>query len=298
MSTVVARAAEVRTLLSSVRALFFDCDGVLWHGEQIVPGAAAAITHLRKQGKQLFFVTNNSTRSRRSYLEKFVKLGIDARVEEIYGSSYAAASYLASIDFAKRNKKVYVVGEQGIVDELTEKGFQCLGGLEHKGVESDFTSSMTVDPDVGAVVVGFDRHINYHKITYAQTCLTNNDNCLFVATNLDATAHFVPNQLWPAGGVMVAAIQASTCRTPIVAGKPSPILVDLILKEHGLSANEVCMVGDRLDTDILFGKRNGLKACLTLSGVTDLQMLKEADAEMQPDVVIESIADLVVESTP
>ena len=62
---------------------------------------------------------------------------------------------------------------------------------------------LEVDPDVQAVVVGFDRHINYYKIQYATVCLREIPGCQFIATNLDATANLTDVQLWAAGGSMV-----------------------------------------------------------------------------------------------
>lgn len=114
--------------------------------------------------------------------------------EEIYSSSYAAAAYLESIGF---DMKVYVIGETGILEELDLKGIQHMGGPEDatKAVTLKKGEFMEPDPDVGAVVVGFDRYINYYKIQYATLCIRENPGCLFIATNRDAVTHLTDAQV-------------------------------------------------------------------------------------------------------
>lgn len=119
---------------------------------------------------------------------------------------------------------------------------------------------------MGAVVVGFDRNINYHKIQYATACIRENPGCLFIATNRDAVTHLTEAQEWAGNGAMVGAIAASCARQPIVVGKPSDFMLADIARTFNLDRSKMCMVGDRLDTDIMFGKNGGLATCLVLSG--------------------------------
>lgn len=116
------------------------------------------------------------------------------------------------------------------------------------------------------MVVGFDRHINYYKIQYATLCVRENPGCLFIATNTDAVTHLTDAQEWAGNGSMVGAIAGSTQRAPLVVGKPSEFMLSNIADKFGLRREQICMVGDRLDTDILFGKNGGLTTCLVLSG--------------------------------
>ena len=113
--------------------------------------------------------------------------------------------------------------------------------------------------DVGAVIVGFDREINYHKIQYAQLCINENPGCEFIATNLDAVTHLTDAQEWAGNGAMAGAIKGCTGREPTLVGKPSPLMIDYIVDKYGCNRERICMVGDRLDTDILFGQNNGLR---------------------------------------
>lgn len=162
----------------------------------------------------------------------------------------------------------------------------------HKKVDSSPQGKVLHDADVGAVIVGLDTNINYYKIQYAQLCLNLNESCLFLATNTDAVMHLTDQQEWAGSGAMVGAIRGCTGREPIVVGKPSPLMIDYIVNKHGLDRGRICMVGDRLDTDILFGLNNGLQTVLALSGVTTKSSLLAADNEIVPDHFVDTIADL------
>ena len=118
---------DKKPLVDSVETFIFDCDGVIWKGDSLIEGVPETIAMLREMGKRLIFVTNNSTKSRAGYLKKFLSLGLEITAEEVFSSSFAAAAYLESKNFPK-DKKVYVVGETGILEELDQVGIQYLGG--------------------------------------------------------------------------------------------------------------------------------------------------------------------------
>ncbi|XP_043724663.1 phosphoglycolate phosphatase 1A, chloroplastic-like isoform X2 [Telopea speciosissima] len=205
----VSRAANLTTrasaqplknaeeLINSVETFIFDCDGVIWKGDSLIDGVPETLDMLRSRGKRLVFVTNNSTKSRKQYGKKFETLGLSVSEEEIFASSFAAAAYLKSINFPK-DKKVYVIGEDGILKELELAGFQYLGGPAdgEKKIELKPGFLMEHDKNVGAVVVGFDRYFNYFKIQYGTLCIRENPGCLFIATNRDAVTHLTDAQEW------------------------------------------------------------------------------------------------------
>ena len=249
-------------------------------------------------GKKCYFVTNNSTKSRAGYKAKFDSLGLGRVVsaESIFSSSFAAAAYLELHNFGESGRKVYVIGEAGIQEELDLLNIPHIGGPRDANKVPDFTPGSFVehDADVGAVIVGLDRNINYYKIQYAQLCINENPNCLFIATNTDAVTHLTDAQEWAGNGSMVGAIRGCTGVEPIVVGKPSPLMIDYLCNKLQVTDRKrICMVGDRLDTDVLFGTENGLQSILVLSGVTSEAKLLSEDNTITPDYYTDSIADFL-----
>ena len=192
------------------QAFIFDCDGVIWRGDSLIEGVPETLDMLRAAGKRTIFVTNNSTKSRAGYKGKFTSLGLNVEPEEIYSSSFAAAAYLQATNF-DRSKKVYIVGEVGIEEELDKVGIRYVGGSAHVGMVPDMGKGqkVEVDPDIAAVIVGFDRHVNYYKLQYATVCLRELPGCEFIATNLDAVTHLTDAQEWAGNGAMVRAATLS-----------------------------------------------------------------------------------------
>jgi 4-nitrophenyl phosphatase/phosphoglycolate phosphatase len=286
------KLGDPQEFLDSVDVFIFDCDGVIWKGDSLIDRVPAVLKKLRELGKRIFFVTNNSTKSRKGYKKKFEGLGLEVEPEEIFSSSFAAAAYLEQTKFKDTGKKVYIIGEVGIEDELDLIGVPHIGAGADSAKAPDMKPGgmLEVDEDIGAVVVGFDREVNYYKIQTAQLAI-NELGAEFIATNLDAVTHLTDAQEWAGNGAMVGAIKGCTGREPTLVGKPSPLMIDYMEEKFGLDRARICMVGDRLDTDILFGNDNGLKSCLTLSGVTTEEKLLSPENKVIPDFYVDSIAD-------
>ncbi|KZV51248.1 phosphoglycolate phosphatase 2 [Dorcoceras hygrometricum] len=285
---------NTRDLVDSVDAFLFDCDGVIWKGDALIDGVPETLEALRSMGKKLVFVTNNSTKSRRQYAKKFNSLGISVTEDEIFSSSFAAAMYLKVNSFPI-DKKVYVIGEEGIYEEMKLAGFDCFGGPEDGKKSVLFGSNSLFDHDksVGAVVVGLDRCINYYKLQYGNLCIRENPGCLFIATNRDPVGHLTALQEWPGAGCMVAAVCGATQRDPILVGKPSTFMMDFLLQKYNIPTSRMCMVGDRLDTDILFGQNAGCRTLLVLSGVTNMETLKDPSNCIWPEYYTSSVSDIM-----
>ena len=232
---------DAQKLLDSTKMFIFDCDGVIWRGDEVIEGVPETLDMLREMGKQLVFVTNNSTKSRAGYLKKFTGLGLNVKAEEIFSSSFAAAAYLSFNDF---KGTAYVIGEIGIEEELDMAGIKHIGGPSDAGKIIDLSpgQKMEHDPDVSAVIVGFDRNVNYYKIQYATLCIRENEGCEFIATNTDAVTHLTSAQEWAGNGSMVGAIKGSTQREPTVVGKPAPFMLDYMTDKFGVNRDEICMV--------------------------------------------------------
>ena len=147
---------------------------------------------------------------------------------------------------------------------------------------------LEIDEEIGAVIVGFDREVNYYKIQTAQLAI-NEGGAEFIATNLDAVTHLTDAQEWAGNGAMVGAIKGCTGKEPTLVGKPSALMIDYMVEKFGIERSRICMVGDRLDTDVLFGLNNGLQSCLVLSGVTTEEKLCSPENEIIPDVYCNDI---------
>ncbi|KAG7491830.1 hypothetical protein MATL_G00008290 [Megalops atlanticus] len=288
----------IRELLDSVESVLFDCDGVIWRGDQAIPGAPEVINLLKKNGKRVFFVTNNSTKTRKMYADKLASLGFNATEEEVFGTAYCSAMYLKSIPHLKG--KVYLIGSNAMKQELQSVGIEQVGAGPDpiNGVQSDW-ANVPLDPDVKAVVVGFDEHFSYMKLNRAMQYLSNPE-CLLVGTNTDTRLPLEGGKAVPGTGCLLKAVETAAQRKAQVVGKPSHFMFDCVASQYGLDPAKTLMVGDRLDTDILLGTNCGLKTLLTLTGVSTVADAKEHQQSgcpkrlgMVPDYFVETIAELL-----
>lgn len=184
-------AERAKLLLAEVDTLLFDCDGVLWRGETAVPGAPETLRALRARGKRLGFITNNSSKTRTAYAEKLRRLGFGGPVGpeaglEVFGTAYCSALYLRQRLAGVPDPKAYVLGSPALAAELEAVGVTSVGvgpDVLHGDGPSDWLA-VPLEPDVRAVVVGFDPHFSYMKLTKAVRYLQQPD-CLLVGTNMD-----------------------------------------------------------------------------------------------------------------
>ncbi|XP_019714026.1 glycerol-3-phosphate phosphatase [Hippocampus comes] len=287
-----------KQLLASVDSVLFDCDGVIWRGDQAIPGAPRVIELLKEHGKKVFFVTNNSTKTRKMYVDKMSTLGFNASEDEVFGTAYCSAIYLKTV--CKLQGKVYLIGSNAMKQELEAVGIQQTGlGPDHIfGKQTDW-ANVPLEPDVKAVLVGFDEHFSYMKLNRALQYLTRMD-CLFVGTNRDTRLPLEGGTAVPGTGCLLQAVETAAQRQAATVGKPSRFMFDCVASKFHVEPGRCLMVGDRLDTDIMLGSNCGLKTLLTLTGVSTVA---EAEANqksgcserqgMVPDYYVESIADLL-----
>ncbi|KAH7101688.1 p-nitrophenyl phosphatase [Auriculariales sp. MPI-PUGE-AT-0066] len=276
---------DYTNLLDSYDTWLFDCDGVLWHGDRLIDGALDVLALLRKHNKHILFVTNNATKSRRQYKAKFDNLGVEAHVDEIFGSAYASAVYISSVMQLPKDKKVYVIGEAGLEEELANEGLSFVGGTAPEDCAAGGFSFATYEHDDSVAAV-YSKAFQY---------LTRNPGCAFIATNEDSTYPAGAGML-PGAGSISAPLRYATKKDPIAVGKPNKTMLDCIRAKHDFDPKRAVMVGDRLDTDILFGQSGGLATLLVLTGVTQVEEVQGPDAKVLPDFVTASIGDLCAAS--
>jgi len=322
---VTSKRGLVDDIRANIDAVVLDCDGVIWHGDTLIPGARLAVETLRANGARVFFATNNATKSREEYAAKFAALGMNVSKYEIYTSAYAAACYLKSHKFDEprstteengsevasegntyKKPSVYVIGEQGILDELAKANIDVEAGV-YDSVRcsprdwEEMREWLDETEDVGAVVVGSDSSFTFAKLAYASLMIQR--GARFIATNPDAGDIFGPG-LYPGAGALVAAVATASGRQPeIYAGKPSAFMLDLLSEHTGINLARTLVIGDRLDTDIAFGKAGkAAMTALVMTGVAtmdDVEALvaaaatNPASAAALPDRIVGSLAELV-----
>jgi len=253
--------------LRPIENLIIDMDGVLYRGDETLPGAKEFFTFLRERPIGFILATNNSTRTAQQYVDKLARMGVEVTLSEILTSSQATAMYLETL--APPRTKVYVIGEEGLETAVRERGYI----ISRDGAEF--------------VVVGMDRRLTYEKLKVATLLIRK--GARFIGSNPDKT---LPTEegFIPGAGAMLAALEASTGVAPTIIGKPERSIFELALAKLGSSKENTAIVGDRLDTDVLGGHNAGLTTILVLSGATTRQDVD--DAPIQPDLVFEDIRHL------
>lgn len=278
----------------------FDCDGVIWLDTKVIPGVLEAIEYLESKKKRIIYVTNNSSQSREDYVKKFKKLGFNGVTKDkIYPASYAAAIYLKEIIKLEEGSKVWVLGDSGIGNELKETGYIPVGGNDER-LDTPYSPDhelLKVDKEVKAVVVGSTKQFNYMRIALTlQYLLHNNKGLPFIGTNIDRSYPGPNGVILPAGGSVVNFMSYTLHRDFINVGKPSPVLMDMIIEQNNFDRARTLMVGDTMYTDIKFGNDaglgNGLGSLLVLSGGTKLLELEELLASKETDELTDSLVPL------
>lgn len=244
------------------------------------------------------FVTNNSTKSRAEYLKKLTSFGIEANVEEIFGSAYSSAIYISRILKLPAGKnKVFVLGEAGIETELRTENVPFIGGtdpnLRRDITPQDFkglADGSALDPEVGCVLAGLDFHINYLKLATAFQYLQQ--GAVFLATNVDSTLP-MNHSFFPGAGSIVIPLTNMVGTQPVALGKPSQAMMDAIEGKFHLDRKRTCMIGDRLNTDIKFGIEGKLGGTLAvLTGVSQKADWEAKDAVAVPAFYVDKLSDL------
>ena len=267
-----------------VRLVIFDLDGVVYRGDDVVPGAPELIGRLRAGGLLVRYATNNSTVSRSHYAARLAGMGIQAAADEIVTSTWATIEHLRLHEPDMR--RVLAVGERGLADELVEAGYAvCAAGDAPEGP----LDGAGVGLDFDACIVGLDRDFDYHRLAAAVAAVRA--GARLIATNADITYPTARGVL-PGAGAIVAAVSAGSGVEPLVIGKPEPAMFRLILEASRVGAEEAVVVGDNPDADVVAARRAGIRSVLVLTGVTDRAAAARLDGERLPDHVVDGPADV------
>lgn len=241
-------------------AWILDLDGVLWLGDEPIPGSADAVAALRAKGERVLFVSNNSSAPVETYLAKLSFIGVPVEAGDLVTSAQAAATLLTP------GQTALVCAGPGVDEALHQRGVQTL----REGVAD-------------AVVVGWHRDFDYHGLTAAAHAVMN--GATLIGTNDDAT-YPTPRGPIPGGGAILAAVATASGVEPVIAGKPHQPMAALVRSRLDGEIEGSVVVGDRPSTDGLFATALGLPFFLVLSGVTrtDDLPVKPEPARVEADL--------------
>lgn len=243
----------------------------MWLHDKLYEGSNDVINKFVELGKKVYLLTNNSQTTREEMAAKCKKMHFNLDEDSMIPASYVTGQYLKHIGF---NKTAYVIGPQALANELEAVGIATIGtgpDIFEGPLQSFVMRELPkMDKEVGAVVIGFDEHYGFPKLFKAVNYLRN-PSTLLIASNPDQKIDF-PSFTFPDSGPIIAAIENVTERKATIVGKPSKVLAEIVLKQEAhREGNRVLMIGDRLNTDILFGKRNNYQTLLVGSGEHSLK---------------------------
>lgn len=257
-------------LLDRFDHFLIDLDGVVYVGDRPTPRAAETLAALQAAGKRRCFITNDPRHTADAYAGKLRRLGIPAEPAEFLTSGRAAALHLERE--GRLAEPVFVVGSDGLRSEI-----KSVGGCLAEGAEGTRAR---------IVVVGGHEAFAYPELKIATLAIQR--GAAFIATNRDATFP-MPDGLWPGTGPIVAAIEAATGVTPVVVGKPEKPIFEIALALFP-PGGRTAIIGDRLDSDILGGRRVGIATILVLSGCSSRAAAERGP--IRPDHIIETLSQI------
>jgi len=213
-----------------IKAIAFDLDGTIYVGDKLVDGVIEVLNYLKKKDIQVFYFTNNSSKTRKNIHQKLQKTNLHTDLETVYNSAYAAGIYLKEYNFTK----VYCCGSAELQEEIISSGIECVN-----------------DEDLPeAVVVGLDHGFNYEKMAAALNLLKNKD-CRLIVCNKDRNYPVENSILMPGCGAIVSAIEfAAKRQADVIIGKPETFMLDLLCKDWNFLNEDILIVGDTFDSDI------------------------------------------------
>ncbi|MBQ6818527.1 MAG: HAD family hydrolase [Clostridia bacterium] len=234
------------------RGFICDMDGVIYHANELLPGAKDFVDWLTAESKQFLFLTNSSERSPLELSQKLARMGLSVDPSHFYTSALATADFIRS---QCPGGSVYCVGEAGLHNALYQAGL----------------SMNDVNPDY--VVIGETQNYNYQSIAKAVKLVC--EGAKLIGTNPDTTGPGAGGVMLPACRALTAPVELATGKSAYFLGKPNPLMMRTGMKLLGCEPEETVIVGDRMDTDIIAGIQSGIETALVLTGVTTREMLGE-----------------------
>ena len=251
---------------NTIKGFICDMDGVIYHGNQILPGVREFIQWMQDENKEYLFLTNNSGYTPRELNQKLARMGLDVPEEHFYTSALATAAFLRQ---QAPGCSVFAIGEAGLLNALYDAG----------------VTMNDVNPDY--VVVGEGRAYSLDTLTKATNLVMN--GAKLIGANSDVSGP-IENGIAPACGALVAPIELATGKKAYFCGKPNPLMMRTGLRLLGCHSAEAVMIGDRMDTDVISGMESGMATVLVLSGVSTRENLNTY--AYRPSIVLNGVGDI------
>ncbi|MCH1983089.1 HAD-IIA family hydrolase [Ruminococcus sp. OA3] len=252
--------------LREKKGFICDMDGVIYHGNILLPGVLDFVNWLYEKEKSFLFLTNSSERSPRELQQKLARMGLEVDESHFYTSALATARFLST---QSPGCSAYVIGAPGLLNALYESGITI----------------NDVDPDY--VVIGETRNYNYESILHAVKLIEK--GARLIGTNYDLTG---PSEtgIIPACRAFVAPVELTTGKSAYYVGKPNPLMMRTGLRMLGVHSEDAAIIGDRMDTDIIAGVESGLDTVLVLSGVMTREDVKQYP--YRPRLILDGVRDI------
>ena len=251
---------------NSKKGFICDMDGVIYHGNRVLPGVVEFIDWLKKEKKEYLFLTNNSGSTPRELQQKLARLGLEVSEEHFYTSALATAAFLKE---QAPGCSVYAIGEAGLLNALYDAGI----------------TMNDVNPDY--VVMGEGKAYSLDTLTKAVNLV--NKGAKLIGANSDISGP-IENGIAPACRALVAPVELATGKQAYFCGKPNPLMMRTGLNLLGCHSGEAVMVGDRMDTDIISGMECGMTTVLVLSGVSTRETI--ATFAYRPTVILDGVGSI------
>lgn len=244
-----------------------DMDGVIYHGNMLLPGVQEFVNWLQKENKNFLFLTNASERTPKELQQKLYRLGLDVDESHFYTSALCTAAFLKA---QAPGCSVYAIGEAGLLNALYDAGI----------------TMNDVNPDY--VVVGEGRNYSIDSVTKAVNLVRNGAN--LIGANCDLTGP-VEGGIVPACRALISPIELATGKEAYFCGKPNPLMMRTGLRLLDCHSADAVMVGDRMDTDVIAGMESGLDTVLVLSGVSTEKTVRHF--AYRPTMILPGVGDIV-----
>lgn len=255
-----------KKLFEKVKYYVADLDGTVYLSDDLIDGAKEFFDLVVENGKDFYFLTNNSSNNSKVCLDKLIKMNFPVPEEKIIVSTHVAINYI------KKNyqgKSVYLIGNDRLIYDFEK-------------AQIPMTQEQ---PDV--VVLGLDDTLNYEKILKGCNYIINGAE--FIVTHPDIKAP-MGGYYKPDAGSMMALFETCTGVKPLIMGKPEVYTADYLTEFLNCKREEICMIGDSLAADIALGANHGMRTACVLTGVTTQEIYDKSD--IKADIVVDSIKDL------